>query len=158
MVNEHNGPCPVPGARLRHTMLRVARLEASLAFYVDLIGMRLLRMENYPAGRFTLAFVGFEEEATGSVLELTHNWDHAQPYLHGDYFGHIALGVTDLDGACAGLEAAGVPVLRPPGPMAFGGADRIAFVCDPDGYRIELIQETSGGSFASVAISSGDGS
>lgn len=144
MTDERIRSSGLLAARLRHTMLRVERLDRSLAFYVDLIGMRLLRREEYPVGRFTLAFVGFDDEDAASVIELTHNWDRSGPYEHGTSFGHIALGVADLDTACRSLQAAGVPILRQPGPMAFGGTERIAFVGDPDGYRIELIQDTSG--------------
>ncbi|MFN7145351.1 MAG: lactoylglutathione lyase [Myxococcota bacterium] len=125
--------------RLLHTMIRVRDLDRSLDFYVRQLGMRLLRKKDYPDGRFTLAFVGYEEEADGAVLELTHNWDHAEPYTLGDAWGHIALATDDIHGTCARLAAAGVPVPRPPGPMKHG-ATVIAFVEDPDGHRVELIQ------------------
>lgn len=143
MVVDQTRPSGIFGARLRHTMLRVKEMDRSLAFYVDLIGMRLLRREDYATGRFTLAFVGFDDEAVANVIELTHNWDHPGSYDHGTSFGHIALGVPDLDAACRSMEAAGATIIRQPGPMAFGGVERIAFVSDPDGYRIELIEESS---------------
>lgn len=126
--------------RLLHTMLRVRDLDRSLDFYTRLLGMRVLRKKDYPDGRFTLAFVGYTEEADGAVLELTHNWDHAEPYTLGDAWGHIALGTTDIHGTCARLAAEGVPVPRPPGPMKHGSTV-IAFVEDPDGHRVELIQD-----------------
>jgi len=132
-------------SRLLHTMLRVQDLERALNFYVALLGMRLHRREDYPLGRFTLAFVGYGEERSSSTLELTWNWDQTA-CVHGTAFGHLALAVADLDTACARLAAHGVPVLRPPGPMRHHSPQRatrelIAFVEDPDGNRIELIQD-----------------
>jgi len=132
------------GIRLLHTMLRVNDLEKSLNFYTGILGMYLLRREDYPQGRFTLAFVGYQSEDTSSVIELTYNWG-ANSYEIGTAYGHLALSVHDIHGACAALEEAGVNVLRKPGPMAHspvsGGArDVIAFIEDPDGYRIELIE------------------
>jgi lactoylglutathione lyase len=124
--------------RMLHTMLRVADLERSLAFYQDVLGMRLLRRKDYPDGRFTLAFVGYDDEATGTVLELTHNWD-TRHYELGTGFGHVALGVEDVYATCDRLRAKGAKVVREPGPMKHGGSV-IAFIEDPDGYRIELIQ------------------
>jgi lactoylglutathione lyase len=124
--------------RMLHTMLRVGDLERSLAFYTDVLGMRLLRRKDYPDGRFTLAFVGYEDEATGTVLELTHNWD-TKHYELGAGFGHVALGVDDVYATCDHLRAKGAKVVREPGPMKHGGSV-IAFIEDPDGYRIELIQ------------------
>jgi lactoylglutathione lyase len=124
--------------RMLHTMLRVADLERSLAFYQDVLGMRLLRRKDYPDGRFTLAFVGYDDEATGTVLELTHNWD-TRHYELGTGFGHVALGVDDVYATCDRLRAKGAKVVREPGPMKHGGSV-IAFIEDPDGYRIELIQ------------------
>ncbi len=125
--------------RLLHTMIRVIDLEKSLDFYTRLLGMTLLRRTDYPSGRFTLAFVGYDQEAVGAVIELTHNWDQTEPYVLGSGFGHIAIGVPDIHGACQRLAAAGVPIPRPPGPMKHGGTV-IAFAEDPDGYRIELIE------------------
>jgi len=121
-----------------HTMLRVGNLERSLAFYCNVLGMRLLRRKDYPDGRFTLAFVGYGDEATHTVLELTHNWD-TERYDLGTGFGHVALGVEGLYDACARLRARGAKVVREPGPMKHGGSE-IAFIEDPDGYRIELIE------------------
>ena len=137
-------PLPVQGARLLHTMLRVRDLDRSLAFYTGLLGMRLLRRHAYSQGRFTLAFLGYGPEAETAVLELTHNWDRTEPYEQGTAFGHIAIAVADLAGTCAALATAGVSIPRPPGPMAAGGPDVIAFIEDPDGHRIELIQESDG--------------
>ena len=130
--------------KLLHSMMRVADLERSLAFYTGELGMRLLRWEQYPGGRFTLAFVGYGLESEQSVIELTYNWDQGA-YEHGSAFGHLALAVSDLFACCTALAAAGVKVLRPPGPMREPSADRalpelIAFIEDPDGYKIELIE------------------
>ncbi len=124
--------------RLLHTMLRVNDLDASLRFYCDALGMRLLRKQDYPGGRFTLAFVGYGDEATDTVVELTHNWD-THSYDLGNAFGHLAVGVGDIYATCERLRAAGVKVVREPGPMKHG-TTVIAFVEDPNGYRIELIQ------------------
>lgn len=130
--------------RILHTMLRVADLERSLAFYVGTLGMTLLRREAYPDGRFTLAFVGFGSEENDAVIELTHNWE-TSGYDHGGGFGHIALGVDNACETCAALAAKGVKIVRPSGPMSSASPDRgdveiIAFIEDPDGYRIELVQ------------------
>lgn len=124
--------------RLLHTMLRVGDLDRSLAFYTDVLGMRLLRRQDYPEGRFTLAFVGFQDESEGAVLELTHNWDTAS-YDLGNGYGHIAIAVPDAYKACAELRARGGKVVREAGPMKHG-TTVIAFVEDPDGYKVELIQ------------------
>lgn len=124
--------------RMLHTMIRVGDLERSLAFYGDVLGMRLLRRKDYPGGRFTLAFVGYGDEAEHTVIELTHNWDTAH-YELGNGFGHIALGVEDLYATCDALRAKGARITREPGPMKHGGSE-IAFIEDPDGYKIELIQ------------------
>ncbi|MFQ5352030.1 MAG: lactoylglutathione lyase [Candidatus Binatia bacterium] len=123
--------------RLLHAMLRVRDLDASLGFYCDLMGMRLLRRREYPTGRFTLAFVGYCEENQGTVLELTHNWD-VRDYELGDAFGHVALGVDDIVATCDRLREAGANLVREPGPMKHGSTV-IAFVEDPDGYKVELI-------------------
>jgi lactoylglutathione lyase len=130
--------------RLLHTMLRVSNLDRSLTFYTQQLSMRLLRREDYPDGKFTLAFVGYGDEHTNALIELTYNWDR-DAYEHGTAFGHIALAVTDLTSTCARLEASGVMMLRAPGPMTFASPnrtaiERIAFIEDPDGYRIELIE------------------
>ncbi len=125
--------------RLLHTMIRVVDLEKSLDFYTRLLGMTLLRRADYPGGRFTLAFVGYGDEASTAVIELTHNWDQAEPYSLGSGFGHLAIGVPDIQATCARLAAEGVAIPRPPGSMKHGNT-MIAFVEDPDGYRIELIE------------------
>ncbi|MDT3670719.1 MAG: lactoylglutathione lyase [Aromatoleum sp.] len=124
--------------RVLHTMLRVGDLDRSIAFYTDVLGMRLLRRQDYPEGKFTLAFVGYEDEAEGAVIELTHNWDVSQ-YDLGNGFGHIALAVPDAARACDEIRARGGKVVREAGPMKHGSTV-IAFVEDPDGYKIELIQ------------------
>lgn len=120
-------------------MIRVRDLDRSLDFYMRHLGMRLLRKTDYPEGKFTLAFLGYEEESTGTVLELTHNWEQAEAYSIGDAWGHIAIGVENIYGICAYLEQDGVPVPRPPGPMKHG-TTVIAFVEDPDGRKVELIE------------------
>ena len=125
--------------RMLHTMLRVGNLERSLAFYTDVLGMRLLRRKDYPGGRFTLAFVGYGDESDHAVIELTHNWE-TKSYDLGNGFGHIALGMPDVYKACEAVKAKGGKVTREPGPMKFGGSV-IAFVEDPDGYKIEFIQK-----------------
>lgn len=127
--------------RLLHTMLRVGDLERSLAFYTQLMGMTLLRRKDYPGGRFTLAFVGYGSEQDHSVLELTHNWDTSS-YEIGDAYGHIALGVDDIYATCERINGQGGKVVREPGPMKHGSTV-IAFVQDPDGYKVELIQMSS---------------
>ena len=127
--------------RLLHTMLRVGDLERSLVFYTEVLGMRLLRRKDYPGGRFTLAFVGYGDESDHTVLELTHNWDTSR-YELGEAYGHIALGVDDIQGVCEQIRAKGGRVVREPGPMKHGSTV-IAFVEDPDGYKVELIQLSS---------------
>jgi lactoylglutathione lyase len=126
--------------RILHTMLRVGDLERSLDFYTRILGMRLLRKQDYPGGRFTLAFVGYGDEEEGAVIELTYNWDTSS-YELGNGFGHIAIGVDDIHDVCARIKEAGGKVVREPGPMKHGHTV-IAFVEDPDGYRIELIQQS----------------
>jgi lactoylglutathione lyase len=122
-------------------MLRVGDLERSLTFYTEVLGMRLLRRKDYPDGRFTLAFVGYGDESDTAVLELTHNWDTSS-YEIGTGYGHIALGVDDIQAACEAMAAKGGRVVRPPGAMKHG-TTVIAFVEDPDGYKVELIQLAS---------------
>ncbi|MFM7447018.1 MAG: lactoylglutathione lyase [Leptolyngbyaceae cyanobacterium] len=124
--------------RLLHTMLRVGNLDASLKFYCDVLGMKLLRQKDYPGGEFTLAFVGYGDEADHTVLELTYNWgtDH---YDLGNGYGHIAIGVDDIYHRCEAIKTLGGKVVREPGPMKHGSTV-IAFVQDPDGYKVELIQ------------------
>jgi lactoylglutathione lyase len=124
--------------RMLHTMLRVGDLDRSLAFYCDVLGMQLLRRKDYPGGKFTLAFVGYGEERDHTVIELTHNWDTTH-YDLGSGFGHVALGVDDVYATCEAMRARGATITREPGPMAHGGSV-IAFLADPDGYKIELIQ------------------
>jgi lactoylglutathione lyase len=124
--------------RLLHTMLRVGDLERSIAFYTEVLGMRLLRRKDYPDGRFTLAFVGYGEESDTTVLELTHNWE-TKAYDLGTGYGHIAVAVPDAYQACDAVKARGGKVTREAGPMKFG-ASVIAFVEDPDGYKIEFVQ------------------
>jgi lactoylglutathione lyase len=124
--------------RMLHTMLRVGDLERSLRFYCEVLGMRLLRRTDYPSGRFTLAFVGYGDEAASTVVELTHNWD-TDRYDLGNAFGHLALGVDDIYRSCDDLRKKGAKIVREPGPMKHGGSE-IAFIEDPDGYKIELIQ------------------
>lgn len=125
--------------RILHTMLRVGNLEKSLEFYTQVLGMKLLRRQDYPDGKFTLAFVGYQDEANGTVLELTHNWDTAE-YDLGGGFGHIAIEVDDAYQACAETKKQGGKVTREAGPMKHGKTI-IAFVEDPDGYKIEFIQK-----------------
>ncbi|MBV9685854.1 MAG: lactoylglutathione lyase [Alphaproteobacteria bacterium] len=125
-------------SRLLHTMIRVRDLDASLNFYSNLLGMKVLRKRDYPTGKFTLAFVGYGDETNNTVIELTHNWEQSEPYNLGSAFGHLAISVPDVYKACERLAAAGVKIPRPAGPMAHGGSV-IAFIEDPDGYRIELI-------------------
>jgi lactoylglutathione lyase len=125
--------------RLLHTMIRVLDLEKSIDFYCRKLGMDLLRKTDYPDGKFTLAFVGYGCENSHSVIELTHNWDKDKPYDLGDSWGHVAIGVKDIYGLCSRLEKQGVPIPRQPGPMKHG-ATVLAFIDDPDGHKIELIQ------------------
>jgi lactoylglutathione lyase len=124
--------------RILHTMLRVGDLERSLAFYTEVLGMRLLRRHDYPEGKFTLAFVGYQDEAEGAVLELTYNWG-VDKYELGNAYGHIAIAVADAYAACAEIKRRGGNVVREAGPMK-GGSTVLAFVQDPDGYKVELIQ------------------
>lgn len=126
--------------RLLHTMLRVFDLEKSIDFYTRLLGMKLLRRNDYEGGRFTLAFVGYGDESDTAVLELTHNWDQAEPYTIGSGYGHIAIGVPDIYATCEQLAKEGVKIPRPPGPMKHGSTV-IAFIEDPDGYKVELIEK-----------------
>ncbi len=136
--------------RLLHTMLRVGNLDASLKFYCELLGMKLLRQKDYPGGEFTLAFVGYGDESDHSVIELTHNWGQDE-YELGNAYGHIALGVDDIYSTCEQIKTQGGKVVREAGPMKHGSTV-IAFVEDPDGYKIELIQlGTSGTKQASSA-------
>jgi lactoylglutathione lyase len=130
--------------KMLHTMLRVGDLDQSIAFYCDILGMELLRRKDYPSGEFTLAFVGYGSEQDNTVIELTYNWGVSE-YDLGKGYGHIALGVEDIYGTCDRIKAQGGKVSREPGPMKHGSTV-IAFVEDPDGYKIELIQLGTQGS------------
>jgi lactoylglutathione lyase len=136
---ERSAETAAGGFKLLHTMIRVKDLDKSIDFYTRLLGMKLLRKKDYPTGEFTLAFVGYGEERDNTVIELTHNWGQTEPYDLGDGFGHFALGIRGIYEACERLAAEGVSIPRPPGPMKHGGSV-IAFVEDPDGYKIELIE------------------
>ncbi len=125
--------------RILHTMLRVVDLEKSLAFYTGVLGMKLLRRHEYPEGKFTLAFVGYDDEKHGAVVELTYNWG-VDKYELGTGYGHIAIEVEDAYQACELVKQRGGKVVREPGPMKHG-TTVLAFVEDPDGYKIELIQK-----------------
>lgn len=124
--------------RILHTMFRVFDLDRSIKFYTEVLGMRLLRKKDYESGEFTLAFLGYGDESKEHVLELTFNWDK-RTYEHGSYFGHIAISTNDIYQTCEEIEKKGGTVSRKPGPMK-GGSHPIAFVKDPDGYSIELIE------------------
>ena len=124
--------------RLLHAMLRVGNLEKSLSFYTELLGMKLLRKKDYPEGKFTLAFLGYGDEAHHTVLELTYNWD-TEKYDLGNAFGHVAIEVEDVYQACEAIRAKGGKIVREPGPMKHGHTV-LAFVEDPDGYRVELLE------------------
>ncbi|MCO4759387.1 lactoylglutathione lyase [Pontibacterium sp.] len=123
--------------RILHTMLRVTDLQKSISFYTDILGMHLLRRKDFPDGKFTLAFMGYGDEADNTVLELTHNWETGS-YELGNAYGHIAIEVADVYAACDAIKAKGGEVVREAGPMKHGSTV-IAFVKDPDGYMIELI-------------------
>ncbi|MDB4997670.1 MAG: Lactoylglutathione lyase [Myxococcaceae bacterium] len=125
--------------RILHTMLRVGDLEASKRFYCEALGMRVLREKEYPEGKFTLCFVGYDDESASAVIELTHNWGTTS-YEIGTAFGHVALGTPDIKATCERVRAAGGKVTREPGPMKHG-TTVIAFVEDPTGYKIELIEK-----------------
>jgi len=124
--------------RILHTMIRVGDLERSIRFYTEVLGMHVLRRRDYPEGKFTLAFVGYGDESEGAVIELTHNWEVAS-YELGNGFGHIAIAVDDIRQACERIRAQGGVITREPGPMKHG-TTVIAFIRDPDGYAIELIE------------------
>ncbi|WP_028022819.1 lactoylglutathione lyase [Enterovibrio calviensis] len=127
--------------RILHTMIRVGDLDRSIGFYTDVMGMQLLRKNENEQYEYTLAFVGYGDESTGAVIELTYNWGTTE-YEQGSAFGHIAIGVDDIYATCDALRAAGANITREPGPVK-GGSTEIAFVEDPDGYKIELIQNKS---------------
>ena len=125
--------------RMMHTMLRVTDLDRALAFYCNVMDMKLIRRKDYPEGRFTLAFVGYGDERDSTVLELTHNWD-TNAYDMGAAYGHIAIGVDDVYATCDRIRERGGKIVREAGPMK-GGRTVIAFVEDPDGYKVELLQD-----------------
>jgi lactoylglutathione lyase len=124
--------------RILHTMIRVNDLAQSKHFYCEVLGMKLLREKEFPDGKFTLAFVGYADEDSSAVIELTYNWDRSS-YTLGDAFGHVAIGTEDVRTACEKIRAAGGKITREPGPMKHG-TTVIAFVEDPNGYKIELIE------------------
>jgi lactoylglutathione lyase len=126
--------------RILHTMIRVGDLEASKKFYCEALGMRVLREKEYESGKFTLCFVGYGDESDTAVLELTYNWGKTD-YVIGDAYGHVAIGTNDIEGACDRVRALGYKVTREPGPMKHG-TTVIAFVEDPTGYKIELIERS----------------
>ena len=130
---------PPSGFRLAHTMIRVVDLDRTLDFYTRLLGMRVLRQNEYPGGRFTNTFIGYDEEDASAVIELTWNWDQTEPYDLGDGWGHLALEVPNVYATCEQLAAEGARITRPPGPMKHGKRV-IAFVEDPNGYKIELLE------------------
>ncbi len=125
--------------RLAHTMIRVRDLEKSLDFYTRILGMQVLRQKEYPGGKFTNTFVGYGPEETHPAIELTYNWDREEPYDMGNGWGHVALEVPDVYAACEALQSAGANITRAPGPMK-NGTRVIAFVEDPDGYKVELLE------------------
>ena len=125
--------------RILHTMIRVNNLDESIMFYQNFFGMKVIRKQDYPKGKFSLVFIGYGEEESSTVLELTYNWD-TNKYIHGNAFGHIALEVDDAYKTCAEIKKKGGKILRDPGPMMHG-TTVIAFIEDPNGYKIELIQK-----------------
>lgn len=142
-MSNKNNQSAIP-SRILYTMLRVSDLERSVAFYKDALGMNELRRETFTEGRFTLVFIGYGDDTSNAVIELTYNWDQ-DSYELGTGYGHIALEVDDIYAACNRLEDMGVKIVREPGPMAYavdetGHREDIAFIEDPDGYLIELIQ------------------
>lgn len=126
-----------PNFRIDHAMIRVRNLDASLDFYTRILGMKVLRRTDYPEGRFTNTFVGYQDEDSGATLELTYNWDQTEPYERGNAWGHIALKVADVRAAAEYLKAEGVEFSKEPSPMKHG-TRMLAFIKDPDGYSIEL--------------------
>ena len=140
----NNNITAVTPSRILYTMIRVVDLGRSIDFYTNTLGMTELRREDFTVGRFTLVFIGYGAETTNAVIELAYNWDQNN-YQHGTRFGHVALGVTDVHTACNRLENMGVAIIRAPGPMMYavdqtGHKEIIAFIEDPDGYKIELIE------------------
>jgi lactoylglutathione lyase len=137
-ASKSEGPAGIK-SRMLHTMIRVFDLNKSMDFYTRLLGMKLIRKTDVEGGRYSLAFVGYGEEAANTVIELTHNWDQKEPYNIGSGFGHLAVSMPDVYAACERLGKEGVKITRPAGPVKFG-TTVIAFIEDPDGYKIELIQ------------------
>ncbi len=127
----------IPDFRLDHTMLRVKDLEKSIYFYTKILGMRILRKNEYPDGRFTNTFIGYNSEDDGTTLELTYNWDQEEEYIKGNAWGHLALKVSDVYATSSYLKEMGVEFTKEPSPMK-NGTRIIAFIKDPDGYVIEL--------------------
>ncbi len=125
--------------RIMHTMIRVTNLEKSIEFYKNSLKMNVIKRKDYPDGKFTLVFVGYGNEEDSALLELTYNWDTSS-YNIGDGFGHLAIGVGDIFAVCETVRFHGGNVIRQPAPMKFGGGRNIAFIEDPDGYKIELIE------------------
>ena len=125
--------------RLLHTMIRVKDLDKSVEFYSQHLGMKVLRKKDFPGGKFTNVFMGYGEESNNTVLELTYNWDQVESYTHGSGFGHLAVAVPNIYQACEKMGKEGVSIPRPPGPMKHS-TTVIAFIEDPDGYKIELIE------------------
>jgi len=138
-ISENTAAIDSSKFRLLHTMIRVRDLDKSIDFYTRLLGMKLLRRTEFPSGEFTLAFVGYGNETSNTVVELTHNWNQQENYDQGNAFGHLAIGVPNIYETCKKLSAEHVIIPRLPGPMKHGGAT-IAFIDDPDGYKIELIE------------------
>ncbi|MGB0572039.1 MAG: lactoylglutathione lyase [Alphaproteobacteria bacterium] len=126
--------------RLLHTMIRVKDQDKSIDFYTRHLGMKVIRQKEFEGGRFTNTFIGYGDESSEAVIELTYNWDQDVPYSHGSGFGHLAVGVPDIYATCEALEKEGVSIPRKPGPMKHG-TTVIAFIEDPDGYKIELIEQ-----------------
>ena len=129
---------------MAHTMIRVRDLDKSLDFYTRMLGMQVLRQKEYPGGKFTNTFVGYGDEESTTVIEMTYNWDQDTPYDLGDGWGHLALEVPDVYATCETLSGEGVSITRPPGPMKHG-TRVIAFIEDPDGYKIELLEPLGDG-------------
>lgn len=143
-MNRTDKPLSVP-SRILYAMFRVRDLERSIAFYRDTLGMSELRRETFTQGRFTLVFIGYGNETSNAVIELTHNWD-TDAYEHGTGFGHVALEVADMGVVCDRFTKMGVRIVRAPGPMKYAAdeakmRENIAFIEDPDGYRIELVEK-----------------
>ena len=135
-----DGTAAKAGYRMLHTMIRVKDLEKSIAFYTGALGMKVLRRRDVPEGKYTLAFVGYGDEMDSTLIELTYNYGHPG-YNIGDGFGHLAVGMPDVYKACEEMRKTGVKITREPGPVKFG-TTVIAFVEDPDGYKVELIQKS----------------